>query len=76
MICYMDRAFCSQSMGGDATRCTNTKCSRNFTEEHRANSRKWWGGDGAPISVSPFKTADCGYMAELPTGIANADGRK
>lgn len=67
MICYMDRAFCAASLRPGEDRCTNNKCSRNFDDEHRDRARRWWGGDGAPISSMDMQHADCGYSAALPS---------
>lgn len=47
MICYLDRAFCG------SPNCQG-KCGRQFTDEHRAAARKWWGDDHAPVSFMEF----------------------
>ena len=61
MICYKDKTFCNSD-------CVNTDCYRNFTDEERANSIKWWEGfgedlqdQGPPIAMADF-SKDCdGY---------------
>ena len=48
----------------------NTSCFRNFTDEERANSIKWWEGfgedlqdQGPPIAMSDF-SKDCDVYKE------------
>ena len=56
MICYKDKTFCKSD-------CVNTSCFRNFTDEERANSVKWWGGEGAPIAMADF-SKECDVYKE------------
>jgi hypothetical protein len=49
MICYKDRAFCSVSH-----KCTDTSCSRNFSDAVRAQAVRWWGGEDVPVAISAF----------------------
>lgn len=47
MICYKDRAWCSNP------NCDN-KCGRQFTEEDHKAAVRWWGSEDYPISVADF----------------------
>ena len=70
MMCYKDRAWCSQSLGDPKTRCANYKCDRNLTPEEREQAVKWWGatfkrddnGSGPPVMHHDYKNYDCGYI--------------
>jgi hypothetical protein len=42
MLCFKDQSFCEHAIPG---------CPRALTDQVRADARRWWGGDGAPISV-------------------------
>ena len=53
-LCYKDKTFC-------ASDCVNTGCWRNFTDEERENSIKWWGGEDAPIAMADFSKGCDGY---------------
>lgn len=44
MICYRDRTFCTAN-------CATPDCDIRLTEQVQLDARRWWGGDGAPISV-------------------------
>ncbi len=47
MISFMDKTFCS------SPNCSN-KCGRQLTPELIEKAKKWWGGDGFPVSVREF----------------------
>jgi hypothetical protein len=47
MICYRDMTFCVSPA------CAN-KCGRKLTDEVRAAAKRWWKGDGAPISMAEY----------------------
>lgn len=47
MMCYRDMTFCISKD------CTN-ECGRQLTKEIIEAADKWWGEQGAPISVSTF----------------------
>lgn len=47
MISYKDRTFCASPNCQD-------KCGRKLTEEIKQAAVKWWGSEGAPISVAHF----------------------
>lgn len=49
MMCFRDQTFCSAP-------CSVLDCSRNFTEDQRQAAYRWWGGPGAPVSMSPLHT--------------------
>lgn len=53
MISYKDRAFCSMSH-----KCTDVSCSRNFSDEVRAQAVKWWGGEDPPIAMYAFPACE------------------
>jgi hypothetical protein len=47
MICYLDKTFCTFYETCDKK---NT-CSLPLTPQVKANAKKWWGEEGAPIAV-------------------------
>jgi hypothetical protein len=47
MIAYRDTIFCT----GDGCMKFGSGCKRSLTESVKAGAARWWGGDGAPISV-------------------------
>ena len=51
MICYKDQTFCADSAEG---RCVNKDCWRFYGQEQRAEAKRWWGGDGAPVAFANF----------------------
>lgn len=51
MICFRDMSFCS-----DAFKCANREgCGRYFNDEQREAALRWWGGEGAPVSMMTMK---------------------
>ena len=55
MICYKDRQWCT----GDGCKAFDG-CPRALTDKVRADARKWWGEDSAPIDIkSEPKKAKC-----------------
>ena len=55
MICYRDKAFCSQE-------CANSECDRNFNDNVLLQAIAWFGNDNPPIQFADFKTDDCGFV--------------
>lgn len=47
MICYRDRWFCVLKD------CKNfgDKCGKSLTDKVEEEAKKWWGSEGAPISI-------------------------
>ena len=45
MMCYKDITFCP------FLKCTTQTCDRRLTDEVKADARKWWGKEGAPIAT-------------------------
>lgn len=55
MLCYRDMSFCESD-------CANQACSRLLTEKVRAEARRWWGKDGAPIATADFSVECKDYL--------------
>ena len=58
MICYKDRAYCSQE-------CGNTDCNRNVTDEVAKDAKIWsepFGANTVIICRVDLKTDTCGYI--------------
>jgi hypothetical protein len=53
MICYLDRAFCTQS-----NICKRKDCSRNFNAYRRKAACEWWGSDDAPVAFCDFSECE------------------
>lgn len=47
MICYRDRTYCTFYETCDK----RNDCSRPLTPQVKTDAVKWWGGEGAPISM-------------------------
>jgi hypothetical protein len=64
MLCYKDKAFCTYWED-----CSGyTECGRALTPNIRTAADKWWGSEGAPISV--FVTKPNCWQSKTPTDIA------
>lgn len=48
MICFKDMTFC-------VSKCANTKCERNFTEELHDQAVAWWGSTDFPVCFADFQ---------------------
>ncbi|MDE2107081.1 MAG: hypothetical protein KGL39_58280 [Patescibacteria group bacterium] len=60
MLCYKDQTFCSAE-------CATEKCPVRYTDEIRADARKWWGRDGAPICVANLSRQCAFYEPVIDT---------
>ncbi len=59
MICFKDKAFCS-----DSNRCANERCNYHFGPEEQEAAEEWWGEEGAPVAFMSRK-ATCGKFKEI-----------
>lgn len=62
MMTYRDMTFCT----GEGCVKFGSGCARSLTESVKAKAARWWGGEGAPISVmGDPKSLPC-YIPEHP----------
>lgn len=59
MMSFKDMTFCDSN-------CSNIACGRNFSPAQKVAADKWWGKEGAPISISPSYRVNCDdYVAPV-----------
>lgn len=61
MLCYRDMTFCAD-VDTFESKCLNTTCPRNLTQEVKDAAEKWWGKPRAPIAYTDFSDTCTHYQ--------------